>query len=213
MVGDTLQSSQIDPPQPLIFLPYAQASIFMQAQVVMRVAGDPMAYEKSAQAAVASIDPPLFLFGQQSVTMQIARVSGSQRFETVLVSAFAAMALCLTAMGLYATLAAMVAARTREIGLRMALGSDRSGVAMLVLGRAAGLLLVGLVLGGAATITTSRLLAASDWLRPLLFGVTWFEPGTYSAILAVLGATSIAACLVPTWNAVRVDPMHVLRDE
>jgi ABC-type antimicrobial peptide transport system permease subunit len=172
-----------------------------------------MRYEKSVQAVVSSIDPSLFLIERGSMTMQIASVSGSQRFETVLVTAFAAMALCLTAMGLYATLAAMVAARTREIGLRMALGSDRSGVAMLVLGRATALLLVGLIFGGAATITASRLLAASDWLRPLLFGVTWFEPGTYSVILAVLGATSIAACLVPTWNAVRVDPMHVLRDE
>ena len=185
----------------------------MRPSVVMRVAGDPMAYEKSAQAAVASIDPLLFLIGQGSVIVHIEDASGSQRFETVLVSAFAAMALCLTAMGLYATLAAMVAARTREIGLRMALGSDRSGVAMLVLGRATGLLLVGLILGGAATVIASRLLAASDWLRPMLFGVTWFEPGTYSAILAVLTATSIAACLVPTWNAVRVDPMRVLRDE
>ena len=213
VVGDTLQTSLIEPPEPLAFFPYAQASTYMRPQVVMRVAGDPMAYEKSVQAVVSSIDPLLFLFGQQSVSMQIASVSGGQRFETVLVSAFAAMALLLTALGLYATLAAMVAARTREIGLRMALGSDRSGVAMLVLGRAGGLLLVGLILGGAATITASRLLAASDWLRPLLFGVTWFEPGTYSAILAVLGATSIAACLLPTWNAVRVDPMHVLRDE
>ncbi len=213
VVGDTLQDSLIEPPQPLIVFPYAQASIFMRPNVVMRVAGDPMAYEKSAQAAVASIDPLLFLISQRSMTMQIASVSGSQRFETVLVSAFAGMALLLTALGLYATLAAMVAARMREIGLRMALGSDRSGVATLVLGRAAALLLVGLILGGAATIIASRLLAASDWLRPLLFGVTWFEPGTYSVILAVLGATSIAACLVPTWNAVRVDPMHVLRDE
>ena len=213
VVGDTMQDSQIDPPQPLIVLPYAQASIFMRPTVVMRVAGDPMAYEKSAQAAVASIDPSLFLISQRSMTMQIARSTGSQRFETILVSAFAAMALCLTAMGLYATLAAMVAARTREIGLRMALGSDRSGVAMLVLGRASGLLLIGLILGGAATLLTTRLLSTSGWLRPLLFGVTWFEPGTYSAILAVLGATSIAACLVPTWNAIRVDPMHVLRDE
>jgi ABC-type antimicrobial peptide transport system permease subunit len=116
-------------------------------------------------------------------------------------------------MGLYSTLAAMVAQRTREIGLRMALGSDRSGVAILVLGRAAALLVVGLILGSAAMLAGSRLLATSDWLRPLLFGVTWFEPETYSAILAVLGATSIAACFVPTWNAVRVDPMRVLRDE
>ncbi len=213
VAGDTPQDSLFDPPDPLAILPYAQAATFMRPRVVMRVAGDPMAYEKLAQAAVASIDPLLFLISQGSVIVHIEDASGSQRFETILVSAFAAMALLLTALGLYATLAAMVAARTREIGLRMALGSDRSGVAMLVLGRAAALLLIGLILGGAATLLASRLLSTSDWLRPLLFGVTWFEPGTYSAILAVLTATSIAACLIPTWNAVRVDPMRVLRDE
>jgi putative ABC transport system permease protein len=213
VVGDTPQDSIIDPPQPLAIFPYAQALTFQRPHVLMRVAGDPTAYEKSAEAAVKSIDPLLFLISQRSMTAQIARVSGSQRFETVLVSAFAAMALCLTAMGLYATLAAMVAARTREIGLRMALGSDRSGVAILVLGRAASLLLVGLILGGGVTLLVSRLLASSDWMRPMLFGVTWFEPGTYSIILVVLAATSIAACLFPTWNAVRVDPMRVLRDE
>jgi len=213
VVGDTLQDSSLDPARPLAFFPYAQASTFNRPLVVMRVTGDPMAYEKSAQSAVKSIDPLLFLIGQTSVSMHIASISGSQRFETVLVSAFAAMALCLTAMGLYATLAAMVAARTREIGLRMALGSDRSGVAMLVLGRAGALLGVGLILGGVATLLASRLVAASDWSRSLLFGVSWFEPGTYSVILSVLAAASIVACLVPTWNAVRVDPMRVLRDE
>jgi ABC-type antimicrobial peptide transport system permease subunit len=212
-VGDTPTDSIMDPPDPVAIFPYAQAPTFMRPRVVMRVAGEPMAYEKSAQAAVASIDPLLFLISEGSVTRHIDEVNGSQRFETVLVSAFAAMALCLTAMGLYATLAAMVAARTREIGLRMALGSDRGGVALLVLGRAAALLLVGLIFGGAATLLASRVLASSTWMRPLLFGVSWFEPGTYSAILAVLTATSIAACLVPVWNAVRVDPMRVLRDE
>jgi predicted permease len=213
VVGDTPQDALMDPPDPLAIFPYAQAPTFMRPRVVMRIAGDPMAYEKPAQAAVKSIDPLLFLISQGSVILHIEDASGSQRFETILVSAFAAMALCLTAMGLYATLAAMVAARTKEIGLRMALGSDRSGVAMLVLGRAAVLLGVGLILGGAAAMLGSRMLAASDWMRPLLFGVTWFEPGTYSVILAVLAATSILACLVPTWNAVRVDPMRVLRDE
>ncbi len=213
VVADTLQESIIDPPQPLALFPYAQAALFGRPRVVLRVAGDPMAYEKSAQAAVASIDPALFLISQRSMTMQIASVSGSQRFETILVTAFAAMALLLTALGLYATLAAMVAGRNREIALRMALGSDRSGVAMLVLGRAALLLMIGLVLGGTALLIGSRLVVSSDWMRPLLFGVSWFEPQTYSLILLVLGVVSFAACLVPTWRAVRVDPMCVLRDE
>jgi len=213
VVGDTMQDSEIDPPQPMIVLPYAQDAVFMRPDVVMRVAGEPMAYEKSAETAVKSVDPLLFLISQQSVETHLASVSGSQRFETVLVSGFAAMALLLTALGLYATLAAMVADRSKEIALRMALGSDRSGAAMLVLGRAAGLLFSGLALGGAAMLIASRLAASLDWWRPLLFGVSWFEPKTYAAILLVLAGVALLACLTPTLRAMRVDPMRVLRDE
>jgi predicted permease len=213
VVGDTPQDSAIDPPEPLAVFPYAQAPTFMRPRVVMRVAADPMSYEKSAEAAVKSIDPLLFLIDQGSVAAHIDDLSGSQRFETALVSAFAAMALVLTALGLYATLAAMVAGRTREIALRMALGSDRGGVALLVIGRATGLLFTGLALGGAAMLFASRLVASSQWARALLFGVSWFEPKTYAAILLVLAGVALLACLTPTLRAMRVDPMRALRDE
>ena len=213
VVGDSVQDSATDPPRPLATFPYAQASALMRPRVVMRVAGEPMSYEKSAQAVVAGMDQFLFLLAPNSMDMQIVEATGSQRFETVLISAFAAMALLLTGLGLYATLTAMVAARTREIGLRMALGAERRGVAMLVLNSAASLLLVGMALGGLAALVASRMLAASGWLGPVLFGVTWLEPGTYSLMLLVLGFVSIAACLIPTWRAVRVDPIRVLRDE
>jgi len=213
IVGDSVQDSATEPPQPFATFPYAQASALMRPRVVMRVSGDPMQYEKQVEAIVSGMDPFVFLLAPNSMTDQVVEASSSQRFETVLISAFAAMALLLTALGLYATLTAMVAARTREIGLRMALGAERRGVAMLVLSHAAILLLVGIALGSVATLVASRMFAASGWLRPLLFGVTWFEPGTYSVMLLILGVVSIAACLIPTWRAVRVDPIRVLRGE
>jgi ABC-type antimicrobial peptide transport system permease subunit len=107
----------------------------------------------------------------------------------------------------------MVAARSREIGLRMAVGAERKDVAMLVLNRAATLQLVGLCLGSAVALAASCSMKASDWWRPLLFGVSWFEPQTYFKILLVLGVVSTAACLLPTWRAMRIDPMRVLREE
>ena len=95
----------------------------------------------------------------------------------------------------------------------MAIGADRRDVASLILVRAASLVLSGLVIGTAIALLTARSLSTTGWWRPLLFGVSWFDPKTYFTILVVLGAVSFAACFLPTWRATRVDPMQVLRDE
>jgi predicted permease len=211
VLADFQQTSVQDPPRPMAIFPYSQASMLMRPAVVLRVAGDPMQYEKPAQAALASIDPTLFLLTPE--TMEMRLVSGAQRFETLLISAFASIALFLSGLGLYATLAAMVASRTREIGLRMAIGADRRDVASLILTRAAALVLSGLAVGSAIALVAARSLSTTDWWRPLLFGVSWFDPKTNLTILLILGAVSFAACFLPTWRAIQVDPMRVLRDE
>jgi ABC-type antimicrobial peptide transport system permease subunit len=213
VVGDTLQDSVTDPPRPFVMLPYAQASALTRPRVVMRVVGDPASYGKSAQTIVADIDPFLFLLSPGSMTRQIGEASGSQRFDAMLIGAFGGMALLLTGLGLYASLAAMVASRTREIGVRLAIGATRNHIAALVLIRAAILVLTGVSLGAVVAMTLSRVLQSTSWWRSMLFGVTWFDPSTYSAIVLVLAVASLIACLLPTWRAVRVDPMRVLRDE
>jgi len=86
-------------------------------------------------------------------------------------------------------------------------------VAALILTRAIRLVVSGLAIGSLIALVAARSLSATDWWRPLLFGLSWFDPQTYFAILLVLCAVSIAACLLPTWRAMRVDPMRVLRDE
>jgi predicted permease len=213
VVGDFQQDSLTAAPQPFAAFPYAQASALMRPRVVMRVAGDPLSYDKAAQAVVSSIDPNLFLLAPNSMTLQLAEATGSQRFETVLISTFAVIALILTGLGLYASLAGMVASRTREIGVRVAVGARRNHIATLVLVRAAVLVLAGVSLGGIVALAGLRALQAASWWSDLLFGVSWFEPATYCAIFLTLGIVSFAACLVPTWRAVRIDPMRVLRDE
>jgi ABC-type antimicrobial peptide transport system permease subunit len=130
----------------------------------------------------------LFLFHPETMEMHLSSPSNTQRFETLLISTFASIALFLSGLGLYATLPATVAARTREIGLRMAIGA-------------------------AIALITARSLSTTGWWRPLLFGVSWFDPKTYVTILLVLGAVSFAACFPPTWRATRIDPMQILRDE
>jgi len=213
VLADFQQTSVSEPPQPMAFFPYAQASMLIRPAVVLRVAGDPMQYEKPARAALAGIDPYLFPFRPESMEMYFSRISSTQRFETLLISGFASIALFLSGLGLYATLAAMVASRTREIGVRMAIGADRRDVASLILIRAAVLVLSGLAIGTVIALTAARILSIADWWRPLLFGVSWFDPRTYFSILLVLGAVSFAACFLPAWRATRVDPMRVLRDE
>jgi ABC-type antimicrobial peptide transport system permease subunit len=193
----------------MAIFPYSQASMLMRPALVLRVAGDPMQYEKPAQAALASIETTLFVITSETIEMHLSFVSGTRRFETLLISAFASIALFLTGLGLYATLAAMVAARAREIGLRMAIGADRRNVASPIINRAAALVLSGLAIGTAIDLLAARSLSAAAWWRPLLFGVSWFDPKTYLTILLVLAA----ACFQPAWRAARVDPMRVLRDE
>ncbi len=213
VLADFQQYSVQDPPQPMAIFPYSQASMLMRPALVLRVAGDPMQYEKPAQAALASIDPTLFLLTPETLEMHLSLVSSTQRFETLLISAFASIALFLTGLGLYATVAASVAARTREIGLRMAIGADRREVASLILIRAAALVASGLAIGTIIALVAARSLSTADWWRPLLFGVSWFDPRTYLTILLVLGAVCFAAYFLPAWRATQIDPMRVLRDE
>jgi putative ABC transport system permease protein len=213
VIADFQEDSITDPPEPFAVFPYAQASALMRPTVVLRVTGDPMHYQKSVEAVVAGMDPFLFLIGPHSMTMQLDKNFGAQRFEILLISAFASLALFLSSIGLYSTLSSMVTGRAREIGLRMAVGAKRRDVAVMVLSRAAILVVCGLFLGSVVALVAARVLESSDWWNSRLFGVSTFDPRTYGAVLLVLGAVSIAACLYPTWRAVSVEPMRVLRDE
>ena len=213
VVRDYLQDTLTDPPQPMAIFPYAQASAMMRPTMVLRVSGEPMEYENQVRAVLRSLDPFLFPNNTRAVEEDVGSRSGGQRFEALLVSSFAAMAVFLSGLSLYATLSAMVTARGREIALRMAVGADREDVARLVLWRALRLVAYGLALGSLIALAMTRVLQSADWAHALLFGVSWFDPRSYLTILAVLGVVSIAACLVPTLRAMCTEPMRVLREE
>jgi predicted permease len=213
VLADFQQTSVTEPPQPMAIFPYSQASMLNRPAVVLRVSGDPLEYQKAVQAVLAGVDPALFVLHPEKMDAWIGSLADTQRFETTLVSAFACIALFLTGLGLYATLAALVASRTREIGLRMAIGADRRDVALLIVVRAAALVVSGLAIGSLIAIAAARSFSAAGWWRPLLFGVSWFDPRTYSVILLILSAVSGVACFLPIWRATKVDPMRVLRDE
>ena len=213
VVADTQQDSLIDPPQPIAYFPFAQANELYRPRLVVRVAGDPMRFEKAASDAVQALDPTLFLMWPWSGEIRVDQASGTARFETALITGFSALALLLTALGLYSMLAASVATRTREIGIRMAIGAGRADVAWTILARAVMLLAAGALAGSVAAGLVLRLVAASDWARELLFGVRWGDPRTMAGVASVFILVALCGCMMPTWRATRIDPARALRDE
>ena len=213
VIANAQQDSRIDPAQPFVAFPYAQATALMRPTVVIRAAGDPMQQVKPAAASVAAMDASLFLIAPRTMEMQLGRATGAQRFETWLIAGFSAIALFLTSLGLYSMLATMVAARRREIGVRMAIGAVRADVAWMVVARAAGLLLAG-VLAGAILAGAALCVAGSQWWsRDLRFGTSWADSQLMALMFLVIGAVASAGCLLPTWRATRIEPAHALREE
>jgi putative ABC transport system permease protein len=156
--------------------------------------------------AVQELDPTLPIIRMRSMDAVIGDAIARPRFLTVLLGIFAGLALVLAAVGTYGILAYLVTERKQEIGIRMALGADRGKVLRLVLGR--GLLLsgIGLVIGLAASLGLTRVLAT------LLFNVTPTDPFTLASVAGVIALVAAAACVIPAWRATRVDPLAVLRD-
>jgi putative ABC transport system permease protein len=211
VIGDTMQDSPTEHPRPFVVLPFAQATELMRPRLVMRVAGNPMQYEKVAARVVKEIDSDLFLMGPRSMETQLALVTGTQRFETFLIAAFSAIALFLMSLGFYSMLATMVTSRTREIGLRMAIGANRSDIASIVLVRGAGLLFVGAAIGTMIAAIAWRVLNGIDAVHDLLFGVSWADPRMLGSFISVLAIVATFGCMIPMLRAIHVDPVQALR--
>lgn len=207
IVGDTRSDDPWDPYQPHFFLPYAQYPTHQRPIVVMRVSGDPASYGNAVRAVVARFDRDAPVFAYRTFVDRLQTQAAQPRFEAVLVSGFAAIALLLSALGLYAILSYVVAERMRELGLRMAFGASRFDILGMVLQRALGLGFLGIVAGAIASTLASRLV--SD----LLFGVQPFDPWTFLGVTLVLLAVSAAAALAPAIRAAWVDPMQSLREQ
>jgi putative ABC transport system permease protein len=137
----------------------------------------------------------------------IAISAAERRFALVLFEAFAIVALILAAIGIYGVLSGSVAERTREIGVRTALGASRSGILSLILRQGLSLTGVGVLLGVAGALAATRL------IETLLFGVSRLDPVTYAGVVLLLTATALVACWLPARRASLVDPAITLRTE
>ncbi len=177
--------------------------------VAVRTSGDEKAMLPTIVSAIRQLDPNLGVYGEQTMEQQINSTQSAlmHRFATWLVAIFAALALVLGIVGLYGVIAYSVTQRTREIGVRMALGAQRSAVYKLVMRQAAWLTASGLALGLACSI------GASILMHKLLFGVEAWDAPTLLAVALVLGLAALAASFVPAWRAASVNPTEALRAE
>jgi putative ABC transport system permease protein len=174
---------------------------------VIRTAGPPSGLAPAARQAIHSLDSTQLLSRVMPLENYVALSVQGRRFALILIGAFAAIALLLSVMGIYGVTAYSVAQRTCEIGIRMALGAQRSEVMGLLLRQGMALIVAGVLLGIAASLGLTRFLAT------LLFDVTPTDPATFALVVTLLIVVAVLACWIPARRAMRVDPMVALRYE
>ena len=177
------------------------------AAVVVRTEGDPASLMKLVRHSVQEIDSREVIYGVQTLDQVLAGALAPRRLSMILLGVFAGLAVVLACVGIYGVVSYLVGERTHEIGLRVALGAQRSDVMRLVLGEGAKMALAGVVAGLAAAFGLTRLMANQ------LFGVTPHDPLTYDAVAVLLMLVALFACYVPARRAVRLDPVAALRCE
>jgi len=177
-----------------------------EAHIIVRPRGEPQAITGSLRSSIASIDPNLPIEVETMDALVDSAISGP-RARTIVLASFAVLALILTAVGIYGVVSYFVGERTREIGIRMALGARKDEVLRLVLGKGLVLIASGLMIGSVAAAALMRVLST------LLFGVTPKDPLTYGSASIVLLLFSLGAIVVPAWRATRVDPLQAIRHD
>ena len=189
--------------RPEIFKPGS----FSRMNIVVRSAGDPALLTTVVRQAVSGIDPDEATSTFRTMDDVIALSAAGDRFNTLLLGAFAAIALLLTAAGIFGVLSYLVTQRSREMGLRMALGAQPKDVLRVIVGHGLRLVLVGLCIGVAAALVVTR------WMSSVLFDVKPTDPLTFAAVAVLLTAVAFLASYIPARRAMRVDPMVALRYE
>jgi predicted permease len=207
VVRDAAYSEVKDAVPPVYFIPWRQGERVGSLTFYLRTAVDPRDIMRAVPGVVATADPHLPVEDMKTLPQQIRERVATERVIGMLSAAFAGLATLLAAIGLYGVLAYSVARRTREIGIRMALGAGQGAVRMLVLRQVAVMLGVGFVIGVAAALGLGRL------AESLLYGVDGTDPVAIAAAVLLLGAFAFAAGYLPARRASRVEPIAALRLE
>ena len=210
VVGTVRHNAVVEEPRAEMYLAHAQLPAHIRSAprgmtLVVKADGNPLALTGQIRAAIHSIDRNLPISEMRTMDEVTARALSQPRFVTFLLALFAATALTLAAIGIYGTISLLVAERTQEMGIRLALGADRGAILKLVLGQGMLLTIIGLVIGlaGAAVLTRT--------LSGLIYGVGTMDPLTFTAVPALLCVVALVACFLPARRAASVDPITALR--
>jgi len=206
VVADVHAESLDSAAKPEVSTPYTQGADVLLS-LAIRTAGDPHPMLPQIRRTLAGVDPDQAFYAERTMDDLLGASLATRRFNLQLLGGFAGLALLLASIGLYGVIAFSVSQRTREIGIRAALGAKRGGIAMLVLREGTRLGALGLVLGLVISLATTRV------LRGFLFQVKGTDPATFLGVIVFLGAVVLLACYLPARRAARIDPVEALRNE
>jgi putative ABC transport system permease protein len=207
IIGDVHGRGLDKPPVPEYYVPHSQVPMDSMSVVVRTTAKDPTTLLPPLTSAVQQIDKDLPLFQVNTIEKLVVDSMARQRFSMTLLGLFAFLALALAMVGIFSVMSFLVAQRTHEFGIRMALGAQTKDILGLVVRQGMVLVAVGVVIGLAASLAVTRVMSS------MLFGVGARDPVTLIVVSLVLGLVALIACLVPARRATRVDPVVALRYE
>jgi putative ABC transport system permease protein len=207
VVGDTKTGSLTGEGGAQIYVPHAQDSHWNFMGLVIRTAGDPGAFATTLRREVQALDQDQPIYNVRTMDDVVANSLGTRRVSMQLFAVFAGAALFLAAIGIYGVLAYSVTQRTQEIGIRMALGAQKSDLLRLVIRQGMILTVIGVIAGLVGAFALTRVIGN------LLFGVTATDPATFVAIPFVLLFVALIACYLPARRAARLDPIKALASQ